>query len=125
MILKLGWPGIQRLLFLHYYELSRRNKGKYRDALGVGPAAALALGLGACTTSGHTERNAAAGAAAGAVVGAVIGNNTGSGNAKKGAAIGAGVGAASGASKGCIEDPECDMPGVDDDVYETRPRRYD
>lgn len=70
--------------------------------------------LGACTSSGYTERNAAAGAAAGAVAGAVIGNNVGDGDAGRGAAIGAAVGGAAGAAKGCSEASDCDMPGVKD-----------
>lgn len=70
--------------------------------------------LGACTSTGHTERNAAAGAAVGAVAGAVIGNNVGDGDAGRGAAIGAVVGGAGGAAKGCSESADCDMPGVAD-----------
>jgi len=46
-------------------------------AVGV---AALAT-LGACTSSGNTERGALGGAALGAAAGAIIGNNTGSGDA--------------------------------------------
>ena len=72
----------------------------------IGSAAFLA----ACTSSGYTERNAAAGA----IAGAVIGNNTGSGNAGRGAAIGAVVGGAAGAAKGCTEAADCDTPGVRD-----------
>lgn len=66
---------------------------------------ALSLGLlGACTTTGNTERGAATGAAAGAVLGAIIGNNTGSGDASTGAAIGAVVGGAGGAYAGSQKD---------------------
>lgn len=64
-------------------------------------AAAL---LGACTTTGNVERNAAIGAAGGAIAGAIIGNNTGSGDASTGAAIGAVVGGAGGAYSGSQED---------------------
>lgn len=49
--------------------------------------------IGAFTSSGYTERNAAAG---------------------RGAAIGAAVGGAAGAAKGCSEASDCDMPGVKD-----------
>lgn len=76
--------------------------------------AATGLIMAACTQSGYTERNAAAGAAAGAVAGAVIGNNTGDGDAGKGAAIGAAIGGAAGAAKGCTEAADCDTPGVKD-----------
>lgn len=76
--------------------------------------AAAGLLMAACTQSGHTERNAAAGAAAGAVAGAVIGNNTGDGDAGEGAAIGAALGGAAGAAKGCTEAADCDTPGVKD-----------
>ena len=76
--------------------------------------ATTALAMAACTQSGHTERNAAAGAAAGAVAGAVIGNNTGDGDAGDGAAVGAAIGGAAGAAKGCTEADDCDTPGVAD-----------
>ena len=76
----------------------------------VGAAAFLA----ACTSSGYTEKNAAAGAAAGAVAGAVIGNNVGDGDAGRGAAIGGVLGGAAGAAKGCTEAADCDTPGVKD-----------
>lgn len=76
--------------------------------------ATTALAMAACTQSGYTERNAAAGAAAGAVAGAVIGNNTGDGDAGNGAAIGAVLGGAAGAAKGCTEAADCDTPGVRD-----------
>ena len=76
----------------------------------IGTAAFLA----ACTSTGYTERNAAAGAAAGAVAGAVIGNNVGDGDAGRGAAIGAVLGGAAGAAKGCTEAADCDTPGVKD-----------
>ncbi|MAP93522.1 MAG: hypothetical protein CMK07_01110 [Ponticaulis sp.] len=77
-----------------------------------------AMLLGACTSSGYTERNAAAGAAAGAVAGAVIGNNVGSGDTARGAAIGAAIGGAAGAAKGCTEAADCDTPGVKDQADE-------
>jgi len=70
--------------------------------------------LAACTSTGYTERNAAAGAAAGAVAGAVIGNNTGNGDAGTGAAVGAALGGLAGAAKGCSESADCDTPGVKD-----------
>jgi phage tail tape-measure protein len=70
--------------------------------------------LGACTTTGTTEKNAAVGAAGGAVAGAVIGNNVGDGDAKRGAIIGAVLGGAAGAAKGCSESEDCDLPGVKD-----------
>lgn len=73
-----------------------------------------AMALAACTSTGYTERNAAAGAAAGAVAGAVIGNNVGDGDAGRGAAIGAVLGGAAGAAKGCTEAADCDTPGVKD-----------
>jgi uncharacterized protein YcfJ len=62
------------------------------------------LALGACTTTGNVERNAAAGAAAGAALGAIIGNNTGDGDATDGAVIGAVIGAGAGALKGRQDD---------------------
>lgn len=64
---------------------------------------AVAL-LGACTTTGNVERNAAIGAAGGAVAGAIIGNNVGSGDAKTGAIIGAIAGGAGGAYSGQQKD---------------------
>ncbi len=64
------------------------------------------IALGACTSTGNVERNAAAGAVIGGVAGAVIGNNTGSGDAGDGAAIGAAIGAAGGAYKGYRDDRE-------------------
>jgi uncharacterized protein YcfJ len=63
-----------------------------------------ALALGACTSSGNIERNAAGGAALGALAGAVIGNNTGSGDAGSGAAIGAIAGGVGGAAVGAQQD---------------------
>lgn len=60
--------------------------------------------LGACTTTGNVEKNAAIGAAGGAIAGAIIGNNTGSGDAGTGAAIGAVVGGAGGAYSGNQKD---------------------
>lgn len=68
--------------------------------------------LGACTTTGNVERNAAIGAAGGAIAGAIIGNNTGSGDAETGAAIGALVGAAGGAYVGHEKDKR-----VEGDTY--------
>ncbi len=56
--------------------------------------------LGACTSTGNTERGALGGAALGAAAGAIIGNNVGSGDAQTGAAIGALAGAAGGAAYG-------------------------
>lgn len=67
-------------------------------------AALVSLALGACTTTGNVERNAAAGAAIGAVGGAVIGNNVGDGDAGSGAAIGAVAGGAIGAARGYGQD---------------------
>ena len=67
-------------------------------------ASAAALLLGACTTTGNVERNAATGAALGALAGAVIGNNTGSGDASTGAIIGGVVGGAGGAYAGQQKD---------------------
>lgn len=75
---------------------------------------ATALVLGACTSTGVTERNAAYGAAGGAIAGAVIGNNVGDGDAGRGAANGAVLGGAAGAAKGCSESEDCDLPGVKD-----------
>lgn len=68
------------------------------------------LALGACTTTGNTERSAAIGAASGAVIGAIIGNNTGSGDASTGAAIGAVVGGAGGAYAGHQKDKTVGEP---------------
>ncbi len=67
-------------------------------------AANAALALGACTSTGNTERGAAAGAAIGALAGAAIGNNVGSGDAKTGAAIGAIAGGVGGAAYGAQKD---------------------
>ena len=67
------------------------------------------LALGACTTTGNVERNAAAGAVIGGVAGAVIGNNTGSGDAGDGAAIGAVIGGAAGAYKGYRDDKDQEL----------------
>ncbi|WP_371396745.1 glycine zipper domain-containing protein [Fretibacter rubidus] len=66
--------------------------------------AASALMLGACTTTGNTERNAAIGAGLGALTGAVIGNNVGSGDGETGAIIGGVIGAAGGAYTGRQQD---------------------
>lgn len=71
---------------------------------------AAVLTLGACTTTGNTERGAVTGAAAGALVGAIIGNNTGSGDASTGAAIGAAVGGAGGAYAGSQKDKQMGEP---------------
>ncbi len=73
------------------------------------PAAAIVM-LGACTTTGNTERGAVIGASAGAVIGAIIGNNTGSGDAETGAAIGAVVGGAGGAYAGSQKDKTMHYP---------------
>jgi phage tail tape-measure protein len=62
--------------------------------------ATLAAALGACTSTGNIERNAAGGAVAGGLIGAVIGNNTGSGDAGNGAATGAVIGGVAGAVRG-------------------------
>jgi len=86
--------------------------------LKIAAVGGAALVLGACTSSGTTERNAAYGAAAGAVAGAVIGNNTGDGDAGTGAAVGAVLGGAAGAAKGCVESEDCDAPGVKDQADE-------
>ena len=67
-------------------------------------AAGLALALGACTSTGNTERGALGGAALGAAAGAIIGNNTGSGDAATGAAIGALAGGVGGAVVGHEQD---------------------
>ena len=60
--------------------------------------------LGACTTTGNMEKDAAIGAAGGAIAGAVIGNNVGKGDAKTGAIIGGIAGAAGGAVVGRQQD---------------------
>jgi hypothetical protein len=65
--------------------------------------AALAI-LGACTSTGNTERGALGGAALGALAGAAIGNNVGSGDASTGAAIGALAGGVGGAAYGSQQD---------------------
>ena len=67
-------------------------------------AAGLALALGACTSTGNTERGALGGAVLGAAAGAIIGNNTGSGDAATGAAIGALAGGIGGAAVGHEQD---------------------
>lgn len=72
-------------------------------------ASASLLALGACTSTGNVERNAAAGAVIGGVAGAVIGNNTGSGDAGNGAAIGAVIGGAGGAYKGYRDDKDQEL----------------
>lgn len=69
-----------------------------------------AMTLGACTTTGNVERNAAVGAGLGALAGAVIGNNTGSGDAGTGALIGGVVGAAGGAYTGRQADQNMGQP---------------
>lgn len=70
--------------------------------LGAGIAAVAVLG--ACTTSGNTERDALGGAALGAAAGAIIGNNVGHGDAATGAAIGAIAGGVGGAAVGQQQD---------------------
>jgi uncharacterized protein YcfJ len=72
--------------------------------IALASGAAFLMTLGACTSTGNTERGALGGAALGALAGAVIGNNTGSGDAGTGAAIGAAVGAAGGAVYGAQKD---------------------
>ncbi len=66
--------------------------------------AAASISLAACTTTGNTEKEIAAGASAGAATGAVLGNNLGAGDAATGAAVGALVGAVSGAVSGHKDD---------------------
>ena len=66
--------------------------------------AGLTLALGACTSTGNTERGALGGAALGAAAGAIIGNNTGSRDAATGAAIGALAGGVGGAAVGHEQD---------------------
>ncbi len=68
------------------------------------PALVALVALGACTTTGNVERNAAGGAAIGALGGAVIGNNVGDGNAGRGAVIGGVLGGAAGAARGYGQD---------------------
>lgn len=67
-------------------------------------AAGALIALGACTTTGNTEKGALGGAALGALAGAAIGNNVGSGDAKTGAAIGALAGGIGGAAYGAQKD---------------------
>lgn len=84
-------------------------------------AAASALAISACTSTGQTERSAAVGAAGGALAGAAIGaivDDDGGRGAARGAAIGAAVGGTAGAAKGCGEAEDCDLPGVNDQVDE-------
>jgi surface antigen len=70
----------------------------------IGAGIAAVVVLGACTTSGNTERDALGGAALGAAAGAIIGNNVGSGDAATGAAIGALAGGVGGAAVGQQQD---------------------
>jgi hypothetical protein len=83
-------------------------------------AASLALGLGACTSTGNTERGALGGAALGAAAGAIIGNNTGSGDAATGAAIGALAGGVGGAAVGHERDKTQAARNGDDRYYADR-----
>lgn len=94
-------------------------------------AAGLAtlVGLGACTSSGNTERGALTGALLGGAAGAIIGNNTGSGDAGTGAAIGAAVGAAGGAVVGHEQDKNQQQaggygPNGEPLMYDNRANRY-
>ena len=73
------------------------------------------LVLGACTTTGNTERNALFGTGLGAGLGAIIGNNTGSGDAETGAIIGGVVGGLGGAYSGYVQDQR---------YYYQRPQYY-
>jgi phage tail tape-measure protein len=82
-------------------------------------AAASLTALGACTSTGNTERGAATGAALGALGGAIIGNNVGSGDAGTGAAIGALAGAAGGAYAGQQQDKTLNQQG--NNGYQTGP----
>ena len=68
--------------------------------------ASTTLLIGACTSSGTAERNAAYGAVAGAAAGAVAGEVI-AGKPGKGALIGAGVGAVGGAVVGCARADDC------------------
>ncbi len=89
------------------------------DYMKYAAAAASAVFLAGCTSSGTAERNALGGAAIGAVAGAAIGNNVGDGDAKKGAVIGAVVGGAAGAVKGCSEAGDCGNNRNDPYKYDT------
>ena len=92
------------------------------------------MALGACTTTGNTERGAAIGAGAGAIAGAIIGNNVGDGDAATGAAIGAVVGGAGGAYAGQQKDKNLENRGYNNGVrsgpngqqlyYDNRTDRY-
>ncbi len=84
------------------------------------PIVLAVIGLGACTTTGNVERNAAGGAAIGALGGAIIGNNVGDGNADRGAVIGGAVGAAAGAARGYGQDQkiqDCRAVSRDERTY--------
>ena len=70
----------------------------------IAAVAAPVLLLGACTTTGNVERNAAGGAAIGALIGGAIGNNYNEGDAREGMAIGAAVGALAGTARGAHQD---------------------
>lgn len=92
-------------------------------------AAAAALLMGACTSTGNIERGAATGAVLGGAAGAIIGNNVGDGDAETGAAIGAVVGGASGAYAGREADKRNNSqyqtgPNGERLVYDTRANRY-
>lgn len=96
-------------------------------------SAASLIALGACTSSGNTERGALGGAALGGLAGAVIGNNVGKGDAKTGAAVGAAVGAVAGGAYGNQQDrteearrgqQQATGPGGEPLVYDRRADRY-
>ena len=82
------------------------------------------LALGACTTTGNTERDAVIGGGIGAVAGAVLGNNLGNGNGGTGAAIGAAFGATAGAVHGCQTDGGCGAAPNHRQYYDERAGRY-
>ena len=90
--------------------------------------AVLALGMGACTQTGNTERGAVTGALLGGAAGAIIGNNTGSGDAGQGAAIGAATGAIAGGVAGAASDRNNPSAGTGPNgeqlVYDREYNRY-
>lgn len=86
---------------------------------------AAVLMLGACTTTGNVERNAAIGAGLGAVTGAIIGNNVGSGDAETGAIIGGVIGAAGGAYSGREKDRAMGEPTQMRRSANGQPLQYD
>lgn len=95
-----------------------------KNAVILSLSAATALALGACSSTGNMERNAAVGATIGAVAGAVIGNNTGDGDARTGAAIGAVVGGAGGAYAGYQQDQERTRANGQPTYYDQAADRY-